>query len=202
MASETDSSLEKQCEELYASLFISFGYTDERAREEVRKVIAECKAQAKAEGWEKRPEKFGNWLLENAKLGNTMAIKIVEKARRNGVRDEDISNYWNMKEWERRLLIWYDNIFRIAGYEKFLNEGLSEDLAVKKLNKSFPYYGDPDDSSKCSGEDRPLPYEIKDRVNSYMIKCGFSNFEEIEAKLRNYSSVNAFIRAEMRKGAL
>jgi len=156
----------------------------------------------KSGGLEKRPEKFGNWLLENAKLGNTMAIKIVEKARRNGVRDEDISNYWNMKEWERRLLIWYDNIFRIAGYEKFLNEGLSEDLAVKKLNKSFPYYGDPDDSSKCSGEDRPLPYEIKDRVNSYMIKCGFSNFEEIEAKLRNYSSVNAFIRAEMRKGAL
>lgn len=202
MVGEKNDSLEKQCEGLYSNLFVLLGYTDEQAREKVRNVIAECKAEAKKDGWEKLTDNYGDWLLENAKLGNIMAIKIVEKARRNGAKDEDIRNYWNMKEWERRLVIWYDNIYRIAGYEKLVNEGLSEDLAVKKLNRSFPYYGDPDDTSKCSGEDRPLPYEIKDRVNSYMIKCGFSNIEEIEVKLGNYSSMNAFIMEEMMKGVL
>jgi hypothetical protein len=74
------------------------------------------------------------------------------------------------------MIISCDNIFRIAGYEKLVDEGLSKDLAVKKLNKSFPYYGDPDDTTICSGEDRPLPYEIKDRANSYMIRCNNNNF--------------------------
>jgi hypothetical protein len=202
MVGEKNGSLEKQCEELYSNFFVSIGYTEEQAREEVRNVIAECKAKAKKDGWEKLPDKFGDWLLENAKLGNILAVKIVEKARRNSAKDEDISNYWNMKEWERRLMIWHDNMFRHAAFNKLEDEGLSEDLAIKKLNKSFPYYGDPDDTTICSGEDRPLPFEIKYRVNSYMEKCGFSNLEEIEAKLRNYSSVNAFIREEMMKGVL
>lgn len=199
---EKNDSLEKQCEELYSNFFVSIGYTEKRARKEIRKVIAECKAEAKKDGWEKLPDKYGDWLLENAKLGNILAVKIVEKARLNGAKDEDIRNYWNMKEWERRLMIWYDNMFRLPAFYKLEDEGLSEVLAVKKLNKSFPYYGDPDDTTICSGEDRPLPYEIKDRVNSYMEKCGFSNFGEIEAKSRNYSSMNAFIREEMMKGVL
>lgn len=201
MAEEEYGPLEKQAVEIYRRLF-PWEESEESAKAMAREIIAKCKAEAKADGWDKVPDRFGDWLLEHAESGNNLLTKIIENARKDGARDEDIRNYWNMKEWERRLITFCDNYFRSAAYLKMKDEGLPEELILKNINKAYPFYGDPDDTSKCSDQDRPLPFEIKDRVNSYLMNCGFSSFVELELKLSSNSSVNAFIREEIRKGLM
>ncbi|HCS48868.1 MAG TPA: hypothetical protein DIW61_11670 [Candidatus Aminicenantes bacterium] len=197
-----DDVLERQAAELYHNFFVMLGYSVSQAREEIKRAVDRCKAEAKANGFDILPENFGDRLIEPFSSKTPLMIRIVDKARRNGATDRDIRRYWNLREWERRLMIWYDNVYRVAAHEKMIAEGLSKEQSQRKLNKSFPYYGDPDDESICQGNDRPLPYEIKDRVNSYMIEKRLTGLEEVERRLEGYSSVNAFLREQMKKGSL
>lgn len=199
MSEKSNQDLEKEIEELYSSFLLQIGYSLEQAKEEIRKVIQDCKEEAKKDGWNNVPKDFGEWVINNYRLGNPRAKKIVEKARKDGATDEEIRKYWNLNEWERRLMIWYDNIFRTAAYEKAKDEGLSPDKALIEVNKSISFFGDPDDTSKLSGDDRPLPFELKDRVNAYMMKYGYSLNHKISNK---YTTMNAFIRSEIKKGKI
>lgn len=199
MSEKSNQDLEKEIEELYCSLLLQIGYSLEQAIKEIRKVIQDCKEEAKKDGWNTVSKDFGDWVINNYRLGNPLAKKIVEKARKDSATEEDIKKYWNLNEWERRLMIWYDNIFRIAAYEKAKDEDLSPEKALIRVNKGSPRYGDPDDTSKLSGDDRPLPFELKDRVNAYIMKHGYSLDHEI---LDKYTTMNAYIRSEIKKGKI
>ena len=61
-------------------------------------------------------------------------------------------------------MISIDNIFRTASFLKLKDEGLSPDEAAERVRKSFPMYGNPEDTSKLSGADRLIPNELRDRV--------------------------------------
>lgn len=62
-------------------------------------------------------------------------------------------------------------------------------------------FGDPDDDSHASGEDRPLYPELKDRIDRY-VEASFSDFQELHAEITNSTSFNAWVRAKIRKGDL
>jgi hypothetical protein len=57
---------------------------------------------------------------------------------------------------------------------------LSEEEAAKEVKKYFPIFGDPDDTSTSSGDDRPLPCELKDRINIYIQKKGTNRPSKIQ----------------------
>jgi hypothetical protein len=63
----------------------------------------------------------------------------------------------------------------------------------------FPMYGDPNDTTSTAGEDRPLPHELRGRIDEYRKKHGA---EAIQTWSDNHSTFNAFVRAELRKGRL
>lgn len=77
---------------------------------------------------------------------------------------------------------------------------MSFEEAAVKVRKSYPMYGDPEDTSNTSGEDRPLPYELKNRVNNYIEKKALSDPEGMKTQLEQSSSFNALARDEIRKG--
>jgi len=68
--------------------------------------------------------------------------------------------------------------------------------------KFQPVYGDPNDNSQSSGSDRPLPYELKDRINIYIQKRMGRGSDKYKREMEQSSSFNARVRKEIRNGNL
>lgn len=62
-------------------------------------------------------------------------------------------------------------------------------------------FGNPDDTTLTSGDDRPLPYELKDRVNTWMHK-EMASPDEFRRRVEESSTFNALVRSEIRAGRL
>jgi hypothetical protein len=106
-----------------------------------------------------------------------------------------------MHDLERRMMTKMDEWFRYSLYIKLTKEdGLNEQEALKRLRKVKPIFGNPDDTTHTTGEDRPLPYELKDRINIYTIKKQQTEPEKIKRDIEKSSSFNALIRKEIKKG--
>jgi len=126
---------------------------------------------------------------------------VLEKKRKEGVRDQDIRWWFNMHDLERRILLKVDDVNRHSLFTKLRREdGLIEDEAAKRVRKSYPIFGDPDDTTHTSGEDRPLPYELKDRINRYVAKRMRTDPETFKKQMEESSSFNALIREEVKRG--
>jgi len=131
------------------------------------------------------------------------AKSYLAKMRKEGVTDEDIRWWWNRHDLERRMITAADEWFQYALYLKLIKEdGLSRNEAAKRIRKFYPIYGDPDDTSVMAGEDRPLPIELKLRVNIYMTRRRQADSEQFIKDLEESSSFNALIRREIKKGDL
>jgi len=63
----------------------------------------------------------------------------------------------------------------------------------------YPMYGDPSDTRHTCGDDRPLPHELRSRVDRYHEKWGAAI---IEKRSSGYTTYNAFVRAEIKHGRL
>ena len=127
--------------------------------------------------------------------------------RREGVRDGDILWCWNLPAFERRCMELDDNAMQLAGFGKQRDEaiarGMSEEeagnAAMARVRKSCPMYGEPDDTGHVSGDDRALPLELKNRVLDHAEQLSPT---ELWGKCSRFSTMNAFIRSEMREGRL
>ena len=95
-----------------------------------------------------------------------------------------------------------DENSRIAMFMHHLDQGISQEEAGVKVKKFRPMYGDPSDTSKSSGDDRPLPFELKDRIDRYIEMCREQGADSFKADLEASSSFNALVRLEMRNGKL
>lgn len=70
---------------------------------------------------------------------------------------------------------------------------------MAQVRRIVPMYGDPDDERHASGEDRPLPHEVRGRVDRYREKYGAVYIAD---RVKKYTTYNAFVRHEIRKGNL
>ena len=195
--------IEKELEEMYTQMLsLSFGMTLEQAHKEVKEAIKLCKRQAITEGTINLPKNYGDLLIQAAKSGDSNTKKIVEKAHRGGAMDEDIREFWNLNDLQRRMAIYSENMFRAALAETLWKPGLSKDeenVIASTIRKTFPMYGDPDNTSVTSGDDRPLPHELRGRVDRWRNKEGP---QKLKKKMVKYSTFNVMVRDEIRKGNL
>lgn len=176
------------------------GMSLKQAKAEVKKAIKLCKNEAKKEG-DDLPN-CGDLMFQAAELGVPDAKRRIKEARNEGATDKDIREYWNLHYLQRRMVIWSENIFRLANFISLREDHdlIPEEAGVKN-RKIFPIYGDPKDIRNfyVSQDDRPLPNELRGRVDRYREKHGA---EVILKKVLKFSSYNAFIRAEIEKGKL
>ncbi len=126
---------------------------------------------------------------------------MLAKRRKEAVRDEDIRWWMNRHELDRKMMIKVDDISKLALFKKLMEEDhRSEEEAAKEVKKYFPIFGDPDDASTSSGDDRPLPFELKDRINIYIQKRSQTDPTKYKKEIAKSSSFNALIRKEIKKG--
>lgn len=200
--------IERELEEKYTQMIslLPTGMTCKQIRKKVKEAIKLCKEKGIKEGTSNLPPDYGKLLIRAAEAGDLDAKKIVDKARSEGATDEDIGEFWNLGDLERRMIGFYENIFRLAMIRSLRKPGLSEDGEKEievEVRKMSPVYGDTDNTAVTSGRDRPLPYELRVRVERWRTKliyeCGEKRLKE---KAGRYSTFNTLVRVEIQKGNL
>ena len=173
----------------------------EAARKEVAQWIAEEKREAQRDGDAKFPPNYGDVLLskENTDphVRRVLAIK-----RAEGVTDADIRWWWNLNYIERRLMLRIDNLSRIAVFTEGLAKQQTPDEVARHVWKYFPNYGNEQEVSAGQGDDRPIPYELKDRINSWLEKQRLENPLALKRRLEEASIFNAVVRLEIHAGRI
>ncbi len=190
--------LERDLINLYAAMLDPMGISPRDARAWAKHAMKKARKESRAAGSDQLGGDFGDFLLAMSDT-DQVASEILRKARQEGARDEDIRWWWNMYDLERRMMIEHDTLFKFTVYDHAREEGLTDAESTLKVKRSFPIYGDPDDTSRGKGDDRPIPYELKDRVNEW-IQC--QNRDALRAEGAKASSMNAFIRQEIQAGRL
>ena len=194
-----ESALETKLVQQYAGMLDACFAPSDEAKRAVRDLLALAKKQARSDP--DLPPNFGDLLVER-EVTDDSTRQMLAKKRAEGVTDADIKWWWGLDKLERRLLILVDGWSRLAAFKKYRAEGLTEEQAVAQLRKSFPIFGDPDDMKNVKGDDRALPYELKERVNLWAEKGLLDESSGTAARLRSAGSMNALIRNEIRAGRL
>jgi hypothetical protein len=194
--------IEKRLKDQYVPLFqMKIGMSASQAKSAFRDILKQAKEKSLKEGTSNLPQNFGEVLLQDESIDENIRSMLAKK-RKEGVRDEDIRWWWNMHDLERRMMLKVLDVTKLAFYEKLIErDGLSEDEALKRLRKTFPIYGNPDDTTHAIGEDRPLPHELKNRIEIYMSRRMWGS-ERLKRAIEWSSSFNAFIRKLIKKGKI
>jgi len=186
------SNIEKHLEDLFYEKNKIFGVS----RKQIRDAIQQCKREAEIAGDSEFGENFGEDLLNRANNGDEDAITAVENRIKGGANEDDIKSWWKKHYLERRMIKWEDDLTRVTTFKALIMEkGLSEDEALKEMRKSFPIYGDPTDESSATGEDRPIPYELHDRIEILTVQLTPIYIQQYS---KEHGSMNAFFRHELR----
>jgi hypothetical protein len=196
------SNIENKLENLYTSMIQTMtGMSSSEAKKICRELIQMVKEESIMEGTSKLPQDYGDQLLKSESTDEKVKSLLIKK-RSEGVRDEDIRWFWNMNDLERRMMFKFDEWSQFAHFLELKKKGLSEEKILKELKKSHPFYGDTDDTSRTSGDDRPLPREIKDRVNIYIQKRSHTDLKNFKKDIIRSSRFNSLIRKELKQGNL
>ena len=156
--------------------------------------------EARNEGSINLPMNMGHILLEKESIDEGIK-SMLAKRRKEGVRDEDIRWWMNRHELDRKMMAMINDMVKFAMFLKLTKaDGLSDAVAATEVKKFFTIFGDPDDTSTSIGDDRPLPSELKYRIDTYIWKRSVSDPEKFKEDVRKSSSFNALIRQELRKG--
>ena len=195
-----ESHLGKQLLRTYTEVFTRSGVPRREARRQAKSGIRLCKEAGRREGTADMPDNYGDALIEGAQEGQTECVARVESARNEGATEADIRRWWNLDDLKRRMICWAEEVaVRLPMYLTAKQHGLSDDDAAEKVRSLFPVYGDPQDTRYGTGDDRPLPHELRHRVENYRRNRSVAQMRE---KLKGYSSYNALVREEIRGGSL
>ncbi len=194
------SDIEKRLEDEYVpKLQMMMNLSLSQAKRVFRELLHKAKEESLDEGTADLPQNFGDILLEkestDGKIKSWLAMK-----RNEGVRDEDIRNWWNKHDLERRIALELDGLNRSTHFLKLKEENsLNEKEAERRIEKLFPSFGDPNEPSLTTGDDRPLPYELKERVERYLEKAS-TGPGDCRREAEQSSTINAFVRREIKRG--
>jgi len=201
MKKTKDKPLETQLEKVYSERYQAItGVTAPMAKKFIKMLLVQTIKESKRAGTYSLAPDYGQKLIESAETDESVK-EMLEKKRAEGVTDDDIRKWWGISDLERRLLLKIDETNRVGLFLKFINfDKISRDEANAMVIKYHPVYGDPDDTSQWTGEDRPIPPELRERVNNYVQQQQSLPLEEQQKKLEAFSSLNARIRNEIKEG--
>lgn len=198
------SPIEKSLEEHFVPMFEEMmGMPSVQAKQTFRDLFADAKQLSKAQGTLDLPTNFGDVLLEDETSDDEVKA-MLSKKREEGVTNEDIKWWWNRHDLERAMMVKVDEFNKLALYIELTEEdGQPSKRAAHWMRKQHPYFGDPDDTTHTTGEDRPLPFELKDRINRYVEDRAQRDPKEFKTDIDIRSSTfNALVRREIKNGNL
>jgi len=195
--------IQTRLEPQYVSFFRESMSMPEEVAHEIFKTFAEeQKEAARIDGTDRLPESFGEILLERERTDEKVRTAFAPK-RAEGVTDEDIALWWNMHDLERRMICKVDEMNRILLFEKLVQGGgVTELEAAQSVAKRFPVYGDREHLVLGTDDDRPLPFELKWRVNRYLTERTKADPDGFREAAEAFTSMNALLRKAIRQGEL
>lgn len=183
--------------EEYANSYEMTGTPRQEALSRATDLVDKAKKAVKERGLENTPKDFGDILLWEEKVNPKITAGLMS-LRADGVRDEDIRRWCNLPPIEQILIEFTDGLNRVSGFIALRRKGVEAEEAAKRIDQIHPRFGDNDTGT---GDDRPLPYELKFRILAYMEK-GMLNPTAWREKLTKNTTFNALVRQEMRNGNL
>ena len=194
---------EKRLEPQYVSYFReSMNMPEDVAHEIFKSIAKEQKEAALREGTHQLPESFGRILLERERTDEKVKETFASK-RAEGVSDQDIDLWWNLHDLERRLICKIDEMNRILLFERLVKvDGMTEPKAARTVAKRYPIYGDPDHLVLDTDDDRPLPFEMKWRINRYISEKTKIEPDGFQKEVEAATSLNALLRQAIRRSEL
>lgn len=127
--------------------------------------------------------------------------EFLEKRLKAGLTREDILGWWNrpyvwmLVEWKMSQWLRQDSIERVIS-----ERGLTQEEAIERTRKFYPYWGDPEKSQEPYLHDDANIYpEFLKRYEAWRLKYSLKQEEEIK---NNYSTCNAMIRDLVKKKAM
>lgn len=180
------------------------------ARQMVRDLLDTVIKESKSQGTYDLPTNMGDIILGRVDAKTDRDRRVADALRSrvatlrgDGVRDDDIRIWWNMHDVERRMPIKMEDSDRMGTYLTLVTQATADDgSAFRKLWQSYPRYGNPEDTSQASGEDRPLPFELKLRINRYVEHRVAKDLAGWQSELAEATSLNAVVRQRIREGVL
>jgi hypothetical protein len=158
------------------------------------------KEESKHQGTAELPS--GDFILENENT-DQVCKDLLKKLRKEGVRDEDVRWWWNLHDFEKGMIKKFDLINKNNVLTKLSEEEkMTPDELKEVFRKYFPLYGDPEDATHGSGDHRPLPYELNERIKKYIDKRLAFDRDAYRKDLDLSESFNSLIRKEMNHGNL
>jgi len=211
---------EKQLKERYVPIIINWGFPLSEAEKMFAKFLQEIKKEAQAAGTINLPINYGDILLEKEPT-DAWTQNFLAPVRRESARDEDIREWWNQHDLGRRMMLKLDEHYRGVSITIWLKKHHPDlgqiynkdreaferimDQAVVQMRKTFVIYGEPKDTKMVQGDDRPLPPELKFRVNDYIARRNYgamSDPDQYKQDCEQSTTFNALIRREIRQGRL
>lgn len=206
---------EKEILDFYTQLSVTMGVPASDARKMTEETLDELIDASKKRGTYNLPRNFGDVILGIATSNDPAIMKLADgvrehspQKREEGVKDEDIQWWWNMSDVGRRMMLKQDEMARTNLFIGELKNNTlpSKEEAGKKaataVRKFHPLYGYPQDTREASGEDRPLPHELKDRINIYVGKRAETDPATLKKDMEDASSFNALVRRDIREGRI
>jgi hypothetical protein len=208
--------IEKALLEQYAEMMTMIvGVSSSEARKMVEDLLDQAIEESKKEGSYYLPQNMGDIILGDAEVNDPAIKKVADAIRKNlpkkrkeGVKDKDIRWWWNLNDIERRIMLKQDDIARMYLFTHEIEnstgspERKTAEVAAVKVRKFHPIYGDPGDTTHTKGKNRPLPFELKDRINIYIEKRAKTDSEKYKKEIQQSSTFNALVRKEIRAGNL
>jgi hypothetical protein len=201
-AYQPESDLERELERQYVHTLHLVGLPPPEARRAFWQLLNEIKKESLETGVATIQKDFGDRLLERELVDERVKV-LLEKKRAEGVTDHDIRWWWNMSHLERALMAKLDQLNRQLLFRQFIEEQeLSPEEAANKLRTYDPLFGEVDEAPTGSPDDRPLPYELKERVRRYVQRRAVLDAAALTRDIENSSSFNHLVRRELKRGNL
>lgn len=191
------SSKEDRLKDAYTKMFIDTGMPPAIAYNTTKELLKLAKENLEKSNEDKFSGNFGDIILTDPHFKNSL-----ETSRREGVKDEDIRQWFNMDPLERHLIKQVDLYHISVMTAGLLEQGKDIDSAMEITKKYYARFGGSEDTTVDSGEDRPLPEELKFRIVSYIEKRVATDNDKYKKDLESSSSFNALVRKEIKAGSL
>ena len=180
-------------------MLFNVGLSEVESKVRSIEIFNKAKDRMKKANQKNLPENYGKIVLEKERSDPSFMNFNIK--RKDGVTDNDIKNYWDVPAIERFLIQEIDDFLRENTYEKYITKGINSREAQDAIRKVFPIYKEPEKDINAEDLDRPLPNEIKRRVDMWVQKN--HNYPEIvQIEIVKHPTMNALIRAKIISGEI
>jgi len=133
-----------------------------------------------------------------------LATDLFRRAYAEGVTLDDVRQHYNLGEAALVKMEQEDEVARRAIYSHWTKQGADAETAVQHALRDIAFFGNLNQANATglTGDDAPLPWELKRRVLAWLFRRQREDAAALERDAKAATSWNALVRSEIRAGRL